>query len=363
MLETALEVLNIIERHKFECYLVGGFVRDFYLCIESKDVDICTNAKSKDLLELFPSAKIPKELYGAVTLFFKDVRFEITTFRKEIKYENRKPIEIEYTNSFIEDVKRRDFTINSLCMNSKGEIIDLLNGKEDIDKKIIRCINDPNVSLKEDPLRILRAIRFSAQLDFELDKNLYKGIKQNKKYLDILSYNRIKSEINKILASKNVKKGIDLIRKLSLNKQLKLYDLNKLSYINDIIGYWAQIDKENVYEYTSIEKKNIKQIREIMKTKKITNFELYNYGLYICLLGAQILNIDKEKIINMYKELPVKSKNEINITAEEISTLLKKDLGSWLKPIYDDLTNKILNKKIENDNEILKKYIKDKYMI
>ncbi len=363
MLEIALEVLNIIEKHNFECYLVGGFVRDYYLGLESKDIDICTNAKSKELLELFPNAKIPKELYGAVTLFFKDVRFEITTYRKELKYENRKPIEIEYTNSFIEDIKRRDFTINSLCMNSKGEIIDILNGKEDIDKKIIKCINDPNISLKEDPLRILRAIRFSAQLDFELDKNLYKGIKQNKKHLNILSYSRIKVELNKILTSKNVKKGIDLINKLSLNKELKLYDLNKIIYLNDIIGYWVQIDKDNVYEYTSIEKKSIKQIREIIKIKKITNIELYNYGLYICLVASQILKIDKEKIINMYKELPMKNKKEINIKADEISLLMNKELGSWIKPIYEDITHKILNSKLENDNEVLKKYIKDKYMI
>lgn len=363
MLEIALEVLKIIEKKGFECYIVGGFVRDYYLGIESKDIDICTNARSKDLLELFPNSKVPKELYGAVTLFYKDIRFEITTFRKEIRYENRKPIEIEYINSFIEDLKRRDFTINSLCINSKGEIIDLLDGKKDIDNKYIRCINKPDISLKEDPLRILRAIRFSSQLDFDLDKELIKGIKKNKKQLDKLSINRKMGELNKIFASKNPKKGIELIKKLSIDKQLKLRDINKLIYTNDLIGYWVQLDKDNSYLYTSIEKDNINSIRNILKNKKITNLEMYKYGLYICTISSQLLNIEKEKLLNIYKELPIKSIKDIDITSKEIIEIINKKPNKWINDIYDDLVTNILNNKLENNNDILKQYIKDKYMV
>jgi len=363
MFEIALEVLKLIEQRDFECYIVGGFVRDHYLGIESKDVDICTNAKSKDLLDIFPNSKVPKELYGAVTLFYKEIRFEITTFRKEIKYENRKPVELEYTNSFIEDIKRRDFTINSLCINSKGEIIDILEGKKDIDNKNIKCINNVDKSLQEDPLRMLRAIRFSSQLDFNLDRELIRGIKKNRKYLEKISYNRRMVELNKIFANKNVKKGIDLIKKLSINKQLMLYDLNKLIYVNDIIGYWVQLDKENVYEYTTQEKNNIKLIREIIKQKRITNKELYKYGLYICLVAAQILKIDKEKIVEINKDIPIRSKKDIDISSQEICDTLKKQPGPWMKQLYDDLIINLLDNKVQNNKDILKDYIKNKYMI
>ena len=135
MLKRSLEILKQIEENGFQCYIVGGFVRDYCMKKDSYDVDICTNARPKDLVNIFENAILPVEKYGSVTLFYKNIRFEITTFRKEFKYENRKPIDIEYTDNFIEDITRRDFTINALCMNSKGEIIDLLNGKKDIDNK------------------------------------------------------------------------------------------------------------------------------------------------------------------------------------------------------------------------------------
>lgn len=362
MLEIALEVLKKLEEKGYECYLVGGFVRDYYLGIKSKDIDICTNAKSKEILKVFPNSKIPKEIYGAVTLFYKNIRFEITTFRKEIRYENRKPVELEYISSFIEDIKRRDFTINSLCMNSKGEIIDILDGKEDIDNKIIRSINKVDISLKEDPLRILRAIRFSTQLDFNLDKELIKGIKKNKKYLETVSYNRKMMELNKIFASKNVKIGINLIKKLSLSKELKLYDINKLVYVNDVIGYWVQLDKDNVYEYTKQEKYNIKKIRELLKRKRITKKEIYEYGLYICGVAAQILSVDKDKIYELDKVLPIRNQKDIDITTEEILKIINKSPGPWLKKIYDDIIFNILSDKLKNDKESLKTYIKSRYI-
>ena len=186
MLKSNLEIIKKIESFNHEAYIVGGFVRDYTLGIESKDVDICTSAKPKELLDIFDNAILPKEKYGAVTIYYKNIRYEITTFRKEIKYENRRPVELEYTTSFIEDIKRRDFTINSLCMNSKGEIIDLFDGRKDINNKIIRCLGDANKKFNEDPLRILRAIRFATNLNFKLDKDVINGIKNNSSFF--LSY-------------------------------------------------------------------------------------------------------------------------------------------------------------------------------
>jgi hypothetical protein len=170
-------------------------------------------------------------------------------------------------------------------------------------------------------------------------------------------------ELNKIFANKNVKKGIELIRNLGIDKQIKLYDLNKLVYVNDIIGYWVQLDKENIYEYTTQEKNNIKLIRNILKQKKITNKEIYNYGLYICLVAAQILKINKEEIIEINKNTPIRSKKDIDISSQEIYSILNKLPGPWMKQLYDDLINQILDNKVQNNNGIIKNYIKNKYMI
>ena len=109
MLKNGLQIIKKIEDNGYSAYIVGGCTRDYYMKKESYDVDICTNAKPKELIKIFDNATLPKEKYGAVTLYDKGVRYEITTFRKELKYENRRPIEIEYTNNLKEDIERRDY--------------------------------------------------------------------------------------------------------------------------------------------------------------------------------------------------------------------------------------------------------------
>ena len=124
MLKQALKILNKIEENGYKAYIVGGFVRDYVLGINSLDVDIATSATPKEIMEIFHSSVLPKEEYGSVTLYIKNDRFEITTFRKEIKYlNNRKPIEIEYIVSLLDDLERRDFRMNTLCMDKNGNIL------------------------------------------------------------------------------------------------------------------------------------------------------------------------------------------------------------------------------------------------
>ena len=120
------EILEMITNKGFKAYVVGGYVRDYLRKIKSIDVDICTNARVKDLMEIFKDYKITSLEYGNILLETKDYLFEITTFRKDIDYiNNRKPI-IEYVDTLEEDITRRDFTVNSICMDKDGKIIDLL---------------------------------------------------------------------------------------------------------------------------------------------------------------------------------------------------------------------------------------------
>ena len=217
MLNKSLELIKKIKDYGFDAYIVGGYVRDYIMGRESTDVDICTNAKPKDLIKIFNNAILPKEKYGAVTIMHKNVRYEITTYRRELKYENRRPVEIEYTGELLEDINRRDFTINSLCMDYNGNIIDLFDGKKDINKKIIKSLGDASLKFHEDPLRILRAIRFATVLNFNLDKEVINAIKINACYLKEISYDRKKMELNKIFSCKNKKYGFKLINSLTLS--------------------------------------------------------------------------------------------------------------------------------------------------
>lgn len=361
MLKKSLELLKKLESNGFKAYIVGGFVRDCLIKRQSSDVDICTNAKPKDLLNVFPDAILPKEKYGSVTLIYKGIRFEITTFRKEIKYENRKPIEIEYTDDFEEDIRRRDFTVNTLCLNSSGDLIDILNGKEDIKNRVIRVVGDINKKFEDDPLRMLRAVRFATKLDFKLDETVIDGIKNNIKYISTLSYSRKKEELVKILVCKHVNYGINMLIDFGLDKYLELSNLDKMVITGDILGMLSQLNIVNIYTFSNNEKECINNINNIVSKGSIDNLDLYYYGLYVCQIAADILRINKRVLIKVEKRLAIRSKKDICISADEICKLLSIKPNGILKEIYKSLEKEILCGNILNKKEHIKKYILKNY--
>ena len=362
MNETALKVLKKINSNGYQAYLVGGYPRDLYLGRNSMDFDICTSATPKELKQIFGGSMLPSEEYGSVTLIVNNIRFEITTFRKDIKYlNNRKPIEIEYVDNLIEDLERRDFTMNTMCIDSNGQLIDLLGGKEDINDKVIRTVGNANMKIYEDSLRILRAIRFATTLNFELDEDLKEAIKRHKDLLKSLSYYRKKEELDKIFSSTNSSYGINLIKELGLDESLELSNLDNLIPTTYLIGTWAQLDVLDKYSFNNTEKESIKQINELMN-KDILNYNnLYNYGLYISTIVGEIKDIDRKIINERYNSLYIHNKTEIKIEAKEICELLNRKPGKFLKEIFNDLEYKLVNKLLENDKEKIKEYILEKY--
>lgn len=356
MYNTALELLNKINEANFKAYIVGGFSRDLYINKKSTDVDICTNATPKEIKEIFKDSKINNEQYGSVSLIYNNVGFEITTFRKEKKYENnRYPVKIKYIDNLIDDLLRRDFTINTLCIDSEGNYIDLLNAKQDIDNKIIKCVGDANKKIKEDILRSLRAIRFATILNFKLDDKLKKAIKKNKKLIKKLSYYRKKEELEKIFSSPNCKYGLDLIKELELDKELNIN--TNIIITTSSLGIWAQLDVLDIYPFTKNEKEIIKNIKLALKEDILDNNILYKYGLYVCTLVGEIKNIDRVDIVKKYNSLPIFSIKDINIKADQICEILNKNKGPFIKEIYKDLEFKILNNLLENDFTEIKKYL------
>lgn len=362
MLNKALEALKILEQHGYSCYIVGGYVRDYLLGIKSNDIDICTNATPKQIIEIFDTNNYVETGYGSVRIIYKKYGFDITTYRREIKYENnRKPIKIKYINDIAKDLIRRDFTINTLCMNSEGKIMDLLYATPDLNKKIIRTVGHPRYRLKEDSLRILRAIRFATYLDFEIDKKTKKYIIKYGYLLKKLSYNRKKEELNKIFSSKNKNKGITLLEELKLTEHLELHNLDKIKNINNLIGIWSLLEVDNIYPFTKLEKEQMPKIREIYKLNILDNYILYKYGLYLATIVADMKNISKKTINLRYSLLPISTQNDIVIKPIEISQVLKKEPGSYIKEIIKDLEIQILSSNLKNNKEDITKYIINNY--
>lgn len=249
-----IEILKEIEKNGFEAYIVGGFARDKYMNINSNDIDICTNAKPEELKDIFDDIDLTYAKYGNAILKRDNYTFEITTFRKDVSYNNRRP-NIEFVETLKEDLNRRDFIINTLCIDSNNNYIDYLNARKDIDDKIIRLVGTKE-KLKEDPLRILRAIRFSTILNFKLDDEIIEGIKEYGYLVETLSYNRKKEELDKIFDSKYKKDGIYLLLNLNLDKYLQL---EKLKYVNIEENIWKQLDVFGIYPFSK------KELKEILK--------------------------------------------------------------------------------------------------
>lgn len=215
-------VKNIIEKlesNGYEAYIVGGSVRDMLLNKNPKDYDIATEALP-DIVENiffdFKTIDIGKK-FGTIIVSQKEGDVEITTFRKEGRYtDGRKPEWVSYSKNIIDDLSRRDFTINSMAYNSRTSIIDPYNGRKDLKNKIIKTVGDPMERFAEDYLRILRAVRFSTQLDFLIeDKTFNAGRKYSREILNI-SMERIREEFFKILLSETPSEGIRLLEKIGI---------------------------------------------------------------------------------------------------------------------------------------------------
>lgn len=212
------EVLARLEKVGYESYLVGGFVRDRIMGRASSDVDIATKARPNQIEEIFKDLKIIDvgKNFGTIRVIGHGQEYEITTFRKDFSYKDkRRPGQVVFADEIESDLERRDFTINAMALRN-NELIDPFGGQEDIKEKIIRAVGNPYERISEDYLRALRAVRFAANLGFDIERNLEEAIKKNSKNLAYISVERQAAELDKILIGPDPARGIRLLGKLGL---------------------------------------------------------------------------------------------------------------------------------------------------
>jgi len=236
-----LKALDLLKNDGFEAYLVGGCIRDYLLNKTPKDWDLTTNATPEEIIKVFKDFKTVYENdFGTVAVFVENKILEITTYRTEDDYsDKRHPQKIGWTKSLEEDLKRRDFTINAIAMDVSYRTIDLFNGKEDLNAKIIRTVGRADERFNEDALRMLRAVRFASTLDFKIEKNVLLSISKNKALLLKISEERIRDEFIKIINSDNAKKGILLLKETGLMH----YIIPELEE-----GYNCKQNKHHIYD-------------------------------------------------------------------------------------------------------------------
>jgi poly(A) polymerase/tRNA nucleotidyltransferase (CCA-adding enzyme) len=236
------DIIKKLEENNYQAFLVGGCVRDLLMKREPKDWDIATDAKPEEIQKLFPDS-VYENQFGTVGIKTESKNptlkvVEVTTFRLEGKYtDQRHPDEIKFAKTVEEDLARRDFTINAMAL--KTDLVDPFNGQKDLKDKIIRTVRKPEERFNEDALRLMRAVRFATELNFEIEEKTATAIKEKANLLSVIAKERIRDELEKIIISEKAAEGIK-----------KLAELNLLSHIipelNEGIG--VSQNKHHIYE-------------------------------------------------------------------------------------------------------------------
>lgn len=307
MPENANRIITTLEAAGYEAYIVGGCVRDSILGLTPEDWDITTSARPEQVKALFKRTLDTGLKHGTVTVMFGKEGYEVTTYRIDGKYtDHRRPEQVEYTSSLEEDLKRRDFTINAMAYSHGKGIIDLFGGKEDLEKKVIRAVGCAAKRFDEDALRILRAVRFSGQLDFTIEEETRNAMTEQAKYLTDISAERIRVELTKLLLSDHPEKLIDA------------YDMGITSYILPEFDAMMKQPQKNQYHKHNVGLHTIEVIKGVKPTI------VCRFGALLHDVGKPAAHtIDEKGIDHFYKH------NTIGETiAEEVLKRLRFDNDS-----------------------------------
>ena len=368
----AIDVLEKFNKAGYEAYFVGGCVRDFLLGCEFSDIDITTNALPEEVKTIFRKSIDTGIQHGTVTILVDGESYEVTTFRTEDDYiDHRTPEKVEFVSNLRDDLDRRDFTINAMALDSKGNLYDYHNGKKDLTNKIIKTVNNPNERFFEDALRMLRAFRFSSKLGFEIEDSTLDAIKKNAELIKFVSVERITNEFKKLLAGIGSKRSLELL----LDSKLNTY----IPFLSDIISF-VDCSKytfcQSLYILTKLNNISFEKLRDLKlsnkEIKKIKEYErinlefldnrpleliLYKYDKDDIYFIVEYFDYCDKKNIDIIN-LPISSFNDIAITSTEIISIIDKSPGPWMKEVTKKLEEAILLNKINNTEKNIVDFLK-----
>ncbi len=364
-------ILETLKNNGHEAYIVGGCVRDSILNNIPKDWDITTKARPEEVVKLFNKVILTGVKHGTVTVLINSEGYEVTTYRMDGKYEDsRHPKQVNFVLNLKEDLARRDFTINAMAYNKEDGLIDYFEGVSDLKKKVIKTVGNSEKRFSEDALRMLRAIRFSSQLDFSISNETLNSIKNLRYNIKNISKERIREEFNKILLSST--KGIDILIETGLIEHIfpeiiKFCDfkVDNMYYNDNLYAHTVRAIEEIesalhlkltmlFYNLIKINNEDIEytilQVKEFLKefqydnntVNKVTTLILYmNNDLNTKLEIKQILNLinlDLFEDLLKVKEAEILSQN----------SLYKEERLSHLLSIRENLKEILLNKECFN---------------
>lgn len=382
----ALPILETIEAAGYEAYFVGGSVRDTLLNKPIHDVDIATSAYPEEIKKIFKRTVDTGIEHGTVMILDHGTGYETTTFRTESTYTDfRRPDEVTFVRSLSEDLKRRDFTVNALALTKSGEIIDLFGGVDDLNNNVLRAVGKAEERFHEDALRMMRAVRFAAQLDFKIDEDTRAAISNNAPLLANIAVERINVEFTKLMQGSAASYGMVELIKSGLNNYMPMLgnserDLAALALLlqvaqpktdneawtllafelgfnpkaaGDFLKAWKQPN-----DMIQVAKAAVTLMNKL-RASDVDDWELYQTKKAITTTLAVIelseLHVDVDQLAARYQALPIKDKKELAINGGELVKELHLAPGPLFGKILARLEYQVVIGQVPNEKEMLLK--------
>ena len=369
-----LELISALKSKMYEAYIVGGAVRDYLLNIDFKDIDIATNATPEEVLDIFKDLDIDDRYasLGSVVIRENGFYYEITTFRNE-EYVKYKIKDVHYSKKLVEDIIRRDYTINALALTPNLTIIDLVEGQKDLEKGIVRVIGSGKRRFQDDPSRILRGLRLVSKYNFSVETNTEKAMRKCRNSLKEISETKLTSELENIINEKYGLKALKIIDDNNLFRSMPKYAY----WISLIIKYYKKlsfIEKYTLlYLITGELPKNIEANRanaqEVKKLydvaqnlfdNKVDSMMIFNEGQDMLLAADRVCKAynsryhrQKGRIKKLNRKMKIRSISDLKFTARELTLMMREDQLPMTNQIMNELIYNVVEGKLVNRNDVL----------
>ncbi|MEI5922305.1 CCA tRNA nucleotidyltransferase [Bacillus sp. TD10] len=387
----ASSIIETLKQQGHEAYFVGGSVRDLIIDRPIGDIDIATSALPEEVMAIFPR-HVPVGLeHGTVIVVENGEPYEVTTFRTESEYEDfRRPSSVQFVRSLEEDLKRRDFTMNAIAMTEEGEMVDLYAGQEAIQKREIVTVGNAADRFQEDALRMMRGIRFVSTLGFSLENNTKQAIETYGHLLEHIAIERITVEFEKLLTGTYCVKGLQELVETKLFSHLPYLQMSeerlakatqyKWDSFETDVEAWAFflycIGEEHPsvflrqWKFSNKKIKDIVAVLLIIRTRKEKNWDtvlLYKTGIHIAEMAERVYeamiesydNTSVKRVQTLFEALPIKSRQEMNVTGNDLLNWANKKPGPWVAEMIQNIEEAIVQGNVVNEKECIREWLQE----
>ncbi|MGE6537045.1 CCA tRNA nucleotidyltransferase [Bacillus luti] len=385
----ASSIIETLKQQGHEAYFVGGSVRDLIIDRPIGDIDIATSALPEEVMGIFPR-HVPVGLeHGTVIVVENGEPYEVTTFRTESEYEDfRRPSSVQFVRSLEEDLKRRDFTMNAIAMTEEGEMVDLFAGQEAIQKREIVTVGNAADRFQEDALRMMRGIRFVSMLGFALETKTKQAIETYGHLLEHIAIERITVEFEKLLTGTYCVKGLQELVETKLFSHLPYLQMSEEGLLKATQYEWDSFETDieawafflycigeehpsvflRQWKFSNKKIKDIVAILLVIRTRKEKDWDtvlLYKTGIHIAEMAERVYeamiesydHTSVKRVQTLFQALPIKSRQEMNVTGNELLKWANKKPGPWVAEMIQKIEEAILQGNVVNEKESIREWL------